>query len=139
MAFNTTKLVRFSHCDPAGIVFYPMYFQLFNEVIEDWYAQGVGVDFRELHLARRLGMPVKKVACEYFAPSMLGDVLDCALTVNRLGGSSLDATLRVSCAGQLRAEVNYVFVMTSLETHRASPFPDDIRARIKDFVAAPPA
>lgn len=137
MPFATTKLVRFQHCDPAGIVFYPMYFQLFNEVVEDWYAQALGVDFRTLHLERRLGQPVKKVACEFFAPSMLGDTLDCELAVTRLGGSSLDATVRLSCGGQLRAEVSYVFVMTSLDTHRAVRFPDDLRSRIETFVVQP--
>ena len=33
--FECDKLIRFHHCDPAGIVFYPQYFVLFNELVED--------------------------------------------------------------------------------------------------------
>ena len=31
--FKQDKLVRFQHCDPAGIVFYPQYFVLFKELV----------------------------------------------------------------------------------------------------------
>ena len=32
--FAADKPIRFHHCDPAGIVFYPQYFVLFNELVE---------------------------------------------------------------------------------------------------------
>jgi 4-hydroxybenzoyl-CoA thioesterase len=133
-AFRVTKLVRFQHCDPAGIVFYPMYFQLFNEVVEDWFAGGLGTTFREFHLERRLGLPVKKTECEFFAPSRLGDTLDCALQVTRVGGSSVGATIRVTCGDELRAEVKYVLVQMSLDAHKAVAFDDALRARIASFL-----
>ena len=34
--FERERLVRFSDCDPAGIVFYPQYFVMFNGLVEDW-------------------------------------------------------------------------------------------------------
>jgi 4-hydroxybenzoyl-CoA thioesterase len=33
--FECDKLIRFHHCDPAGIVFYPQYFVLFNELVAE--------------------------------------------------------------------------------------------------------
>jgi acyl-CoA thioesterase FadM len=47
--FATDKLIRFHHCDPAGIVFYPQYFVLFNELVEDWFNHGLGIDFARFH------------------------------------------------------------------------------------------
>ena len=38
-AFTRSVPVRFSHCDPAGIVYFPHYFDMFNGLIEDWYTQ----------------------------------------------------------------------------------------------------
>ncbi len=35
LVFEDDKLVRFHHCDPAGIIFFPQYFIMFNEMIED--------------------------------------------------------------------------------------------------------
>ena len=50
--FETDKLIRFHHCDPAGIVFYPQYFVLFNELVEDWFNAGLKVDFAAFHAVR---------------------------------------------------------------------------------------
>lgn len=30
--------IEFNHCDPAGIVFYPRYFEMVNSVIENFFA-----------------------------------------------------------------------------------------------------
>ena len=49
MAFVSDKQIRFHHCDPAGIVFYPQYFVLMNELVEDWFDRRLCVPFAELH------------------------------------------------------------------------------------------
>ncbi|MDB5967509.1 MAG: thioesterase superfamily, partial [Polaromonas sp.] len=36
MIFSSKKLIRFHHCDPAGIVFYPQFFYLLHEMQEDF-------------------------------------------------------------------------------------------------------
>ena len=137
-AFITTKRVRFQHCDPAGIVFYPQYFLIVNEVVEDWFDGPLGVDWRKLHLDDHLGIPVKKTAAEFFAPSTMGDVLDCVLTVDRVGGSSLALTIRLTCNDQLRAEFKHLLVQMSTRAMKAVPFPEALRARIAAFAAEPP-
>jgi 4-hydroxybenzoyl-CoA thioesterase len=43
-AFTRSVPVRFSHCDPAGIVYFPHYFDMFNGLIEDWYGEELGYD-----------------------------------------------------------------------------------------------
>jgi 4-hydroxybenzoyl-CoA thioesterase len=30
--------IRFQHTDPAGIVFYPRYFEILGQIIEDWFS-----------------------------------------------------------------------------------------------------
>ena len=37
-AFTRSVPIRFSDCDPAGIVYFPHYFDIFNGLIEDWYS-----------------------------------------------------------------------------------------------------
>ena len=93
MAYERSKLIRFAHCDPAGIVFYPRYVELCNEVVEDWFAEGLGVGFAELHQARRIGVPAVRLEVEFAAPSRIGDVLGFRLAVTELGRTS--ATLRI--------------------------------------------
>ncbi len=38
-AWHTKHIVRFSHCDPAGIVFYPRFFEIVHEAKEDGSAR----------------------------------------------------------------------------------------------------
>jgi 4-hydroxybenzoyl-CoA thioesterase len=40
--FRRPRLIRFSDCDPAGIVFYPQYFVMLNGLVEDWVNEGLG-------------------------------------------------------------------------------------------------
>ena len=37
--FSRSHRIRFSECDPAGIVFYPQYFVMFNDLLEAWVDQ----------------------------------------------------------------------------------------------------
>jgi len=55
--FERVYPIRFSHCDPAGIVFFPQYLVLFNHLVEDWFTEGLGVDYAQMLGARRIGLP----------------------------------------------------------------------------------
>ena len=41
--FEQTLRVRFGHCGPAGIVFYPQILVLFNALVEDWVDEALGL------------------------------------------------------------------------------------------------
>jgi 4-hydroxybenzoyl-CoA thioesterase len=138
-AFTTQKLVRFQHCDPAGIIFFPQYFLLFNEVVEDWFTQAMGVDWRKFHIDDKLGFPVKKTATEFFSPSVIGEVLDCSLEVKRLGRSSVELLIRITCKGDLRAVVEETRIHTSLAVHRSRPLDPALRTQMERYMAPPSA
>ena len=40
-AFQREILVRFGHCDAAGWVFYPRYFEMISDFVEDWFEDGL--------------------------------------------------------------------------------------------------
>ena len=102
MVFECEKRVRFSHCDPAGIVFYPRYVELFNEVVEDWFADAIGVGYRALHEEHGLGIPAVRLEVEYLAPSSYGDRLNFRLQVVEIGNSSLRLEIGAWVGEQLR-------------------------------------
>jgi 4-hydroxybenzoyl-CoA thioesterase len=87
--FETQKQIRFHHCDPAGIVFYPQYFVLMNELVEDWFNRGLGVDFARFHTEARRGIPMAHIECDFLAPSRIGETLSFGLWVEKIGDSSL--------------------------------------------------
>lgn len=134
IVFERERIVRFSDCDPAGIVFYPQYFVMLNGLNEDWFADGLGVSFKELHMVRQIGVPVVKLMSEFHAPSELGDHLSLRLFVERLGTRSF--TLNMQCVGNNgpRVTVQEVLVCMSMEAHKSIDIPTDIRRAMEIFV-----
>jgi len=126
--FETTAQVRFAHVDPAGIVFYPRYFEMLNGAVEDWFDQAIGVDFASMHAARGMGVPTVQLAAEFLAPSKLGEVLTIAITPHNVGKSSCTYESVFAVGGSVRLRVSGTLVCMDLETHKAMPWPDDIRA-----------
>jgi 4-hydroxybenzoyl-CoA thioesterase len=132
--FATQVTVRFGDCDPAGIVFYPRYFEMFNNLVEDWCAQALGMGFRELHLERGLGLPTVHVETSFVAPSELGDVLRAELRVQKIGGASVTLQVRLAGpAGEDRVRASLVLVLMNLKERRAVPLRDPLRKRIAAF------
>lgn len=132
--FETKKLVRFQHCDPAGIVFYPQYFVLFHELIEDWFNDGLLVNYADFIANQRLGIPTARIDVEFVAPSKLGDVLQMQLAVKRIGRSSLSLSLMVFGSEGIRVRIEQTVVLISLDRRESVPIPDDLRARIARFL-----
>jgi 4-hydroxybenzoyl-CoA thioesterase len=128
--FSVTYPLRFAHCDPAGIAYYPRYFELCDAAIEDWTAEVLGVSRREMHLEMGLGLPTVDLKANFTAMSRLGDLLDISVSVERVGRSSVDLALHVSSGGEPRFAVRYTQVLTSLTESRAMPWPNDMLQRL---------
>ena len=137
MIFTTDLRIRFAHCDPAGIVFYPRYFEMINGVVEDWCAQGLGYSFHEMHVVCSLGLPTVRLETDFVKVSKLGETLRAELSVTQLGGASLELALRlVGPDGDLRVKVKLVLVMMDLKKHRAVAIPPALRERMQDYLSS---
>jgi len=131
--FETDKLIRFHHCDPAGIVFYPQYFVLFNELVEDWFNGGLRMDFGNFHAVDRLGVPMAHIECDFLSPSKVGEVLRFRLAVKKIGTSSLTLAVDARAADEVRVRATLVVVLASLDAHRPVPFPAEFREKLARF------
>lgn len=133
--FRKPLRVQFSHCDPAGIVFFPQYMVMLNNQVEDWVCEGLGISYGEMIAKRRIGMPTVSLKCDFTAISHHGDEVVFELEVLRLGRASLTLEVRcVGAGGQLRMRIEQVIVFTSLETHSAIAIPDDFRAGMQRYL-----
>ncbi|WP_457443621.1 acyl-CoA thioesterase [Roseateles sp. P5_E4] len=135
-AFQREQLVRFGHCDPAGIVFYPRYFEMLNELIEDWFAQGLCLPFDVLIGQRGVGMPTAQLDTRFLRVSRHGDRLVQTIHIERLGGGSMTLRIAFDGADGTRVEFTQVLVCTSLATHKPQAFPADLRAALERSLAA---
>ena len=131
VVFEREELVRFGHCDPSGIVFYPRYFEMLNALIEDWFTEGLGVDYARLLGPRRIGMPTVHLGTDFRRISRMGDRLVQRIRIKRLGRTSLSLAIAFDGPDGQRVAFEQVLVCTSLDTHQAQPFPDDLRAALE--------
>jgi 4-hydroxybenzoyl-CoA thioesterase len=130
-SFATEVLVRFADCDPAGIVFYPRFLEMFNNLVEDWCSAGLNFSFDEIVMQRGWGLPTVHLETDFIAPCRLGEVLTARLFVRKIGRSSIHADI-VLCGPDVtdRVRGKVVLVLTDRREHRAIAFPDELRNKI---------
>lgn len=129
---------RFGDCDPAGIVYFPRFFDWFHQAMEAWF--GACLDLAYHDLLKTRGLPAVHTEADFKAPVRFGDRVDIELRVGRIGGSSIVLNYRVvgHDSGQLHATGATTCVLMgtlpgSEEHLKAVPFPDDLRARLEHF------
>jgi 4-hydroxybenzoyl-CoA thioesterase len=134
LKFSRERLIRFSHCDPAGIVYFVNFFDMVGGVVEDWFRDAVGLPFQEMHLQRRIGFPIVNTGCEFSRPARLGDTLVLELAIARLGRSSIEFVVNGSVGGEDKFRARHKVALVSLDSWRALPIPDDMRAKMQPYV-----
>ena len=125
--------IRFRHCDPAGIVFTPRYFDILNEAVEQFFGDALGLDYYQLITERKIGLGYAHASCEFMKPSRMGEVLHVAVLVDRIGGSSYTLVLPVLKDGVEVLRGRLVTVTTRLETLNSCPIPADIRTALEGY------
>lgn len=127
LKYSKSHKIRFSECDPAGIVFYPQYFVMFNNLLECWIDTLIPQGFAGYILEQRLGLPTVHLEANFKAISQMGDDVLLELQVKRIGHKSLTLDQRcVSASGELRMQVTQTYVTTSLVTHQAISIPEQL-------------
>jgi 4-hydroxybenzoyl-CoA thioesterase len=137
MAFVLSQKVLFKHCDPAGIVFYPRYFEMMNDAVEAYFERIVGMPFEALH--RTHAVPTVAIATEFRAPSRHGDALDLTVVPTRVGATSAALTVVATCGGELRFETRQTIVHIDKATMRPARWPDAARAALTADAAPDPS
>jgi 4-hydroxybenzoyl-CoA thioesterase len=132
-AFIRSVPIRFSHCDAAGIVYFPHYFDMFNGLIEDWYTQELKHDYAAMIMAGRIGFPFVHIECDFKIPSRMGEVIDLTLLVERIGRSSLGVAIVCHRDGLERLRARMVTAVMSLETRKPVEMPSALRLAIEDY------
>lgn len=137
LIFSTPISIRFAHCDPAGIVFYPRYFELINGVVEDWCAQGLGMSFHEMHMVQGIGLPTVHIETDFVKTSRMGDELIAELRVLKLGRASLTVEIMMKDAqDELRLKAQLVLVLAKVDEQRAIALPANLREKMQGYLAA---
>ena len=131
--------VRWGHCDPAGIVYFPRFFEMFHEAMESWFGACLGAPYDDVIVRRKIGFPSVHTEADFRQPTRFGEAIVIELRVGDLGRTSIRLEYAVlGPDGQTRATGATVCVVMDLDPSRptyrkALPVPDDLRQAIETF------
>ncbi len=129
---------RFGDCDPAGIVYFPRFFDWFHQAMEAWFGDALDLPYHEL--LKAYGLPAVHTEADYSVPVRFGECVDVELRVGRIGTSSIVLDYRVVAphTRALHATGSTTCVLMGMvpgspEHMKAVPFPTDLRDRLERF------
>ena len=131
MPFEMSQKILFKHCDPAGIVFYPRYFEIINDCVEAFFDE-IGTPFETLH--ETAGVPTAQISTTFYAPSRHGDQLTIRLDVLKIGGSSLNLSVSGTCDGVKRFSAEPTLVYINKSTGRSQKWTEGLRSAFTPYL-----
>ncbi|GGH37323.1 4-hydroxybenzoyl-CoA thioesterase [Cribrihabitans marinus] len=135
MHFRMPQKVTFKYCDPAGMVFYPRYFEMINDAIEAMFDAVLGWPFEEIHKDR--SVPTAAIEVRFDAPSRHGDLLHLDLTLMRIGRTSMALQSQAACAAETRFRAEQTLVCVGPDG-RPEPWPDPVRDKVTKLLEGRP-
>ncbi len=143
MTFTIARQIRFHHCDPAGIVFFPQFFYLLHEAKEDFLAH-IGFPQHEM-ISSGFGTPIVDIKTSFLGMCRYGDEITISVSISKLGNSSLGMDYEIHShgkprdpAGTLKLRASSVLVYSRLEGGQPLRIPDDLRTAMLPYLQKTP-
>ncbi len=137
--FSNRRNVRieWGDCDPAGIVFYPRYFAMFDHSTVLLIERALGMPKHRLYETYDFaGYPSVATRARFLIPSSFGDDVVIESAITEIGRSSFSLTHRLTKDGALAVEGFDTRAWVVRDPSRpgglrAVPLPDEVVARFK--------
>lgn len=136
MKNTRTVKIEWGDCDPAGIVFYPRYFAMFDASTTALFEQALAMTkYQFLKRYNALGYPMLDTSARFLKPTRFGDSVVIETSVSRLGRSSFDMAHRLTKDGELAVECTETRVWATRDPDdadriRSQAIPDEIVRRM---------
>ncbi len=127
--------VAWCDCDPAGIIFYPRYFEMFDTSTTVLIERALGMKKIEyLKVYAFAGHPLVETRARFRTPTRYGDEVEIDTALVGCGRSSFKLEHRLSKAGVLAVEAFEIRVWVTRcaddpKRLQSQPIPPEVRAR----------
>jgi 4-hydroxybenzoyl-CoA thioesterase len=137
MLKNTRNVrIEWGDCDPAGIVFYPRYFAMFDTSTTALFERALGMTkFQFIKHYDFAGYPMVDTRARFLIPTRFGDDTVIETTISELKRSSFSLTHRLLKDGELAVEGFETRVWVGRDPQdpdkiTAKPIPQDVVERL---------
>ena len=133
MAFRSQLKIRFGDIDRAGIVYYPRFLHYFHIALEEFFAQGLGIEYPTVVNEYRIGLPTVHLETDFSKPLRYGDNIEIEVCVMQIGSSSITFGYRVFRENEDVARVvgHNVTVCIDMDTFNKLKIPDWLRLKLE--------
>lgn len=137
--FAVQARVRWSDCDPLGIIFYGAYVRFFEAAEHELFRQA-GLPYERLRVERGVQLPRKHFAVEFHSPAEMDELLEVRVGLARLGETSLTLRFEAFRARDLvhRASATLTVVCVDKATITKRPLPDFVRDALRPYLLPVP-
>lgn len=137
---TTTRVltIEWGHCDPAGIVFNPRFFEFFDWSTALLVEVATGLPKAAMLQAHGLhGIPLVATEASFHRPARYGDEVEIRSTVVEVGRSSFAVRHRLYNGGELAVEGRERRVWAGRHPDdpsrmKAIPIPDEVARRLRE-------
>lgn len=103
--FRRRLTIEWGHCDPAGIVFNPRFFEFFDASSWLLFEAALGIKAQDLAAAYGVvGIALVDARANFLKPVRFGDNVEIASRVSEFRRSSFDVEHRITVGGVLAVE-----------------------------------
>jgi YbgC/YbaW family acyl-CoA thioester hydrolase len=120
--------VRFGDTDASGRIFYISLLNHFDAA-EAEFLRSLGVGYSVIQ-NKHIGFPRVRVECDYTGALVYDDLMDVAVTVDRVGGASFTLSFQVTVQDRAAAHGKVTIVSIDRQTQRPVPLPENLRAAL---------
>lgn len=136
--FTHRLRVRWSECDPQGIVFNPHY-MMYADVGFTEYTRAIGVPYPAGLVEDGVDNFMIAAQITYRASARFDDELDIAVRTAYFGTTSFRMAFEIRRAGTVLAQAEATYVIADLTSRTPRPIPASLRAKVLAFERVPPA
>ena len=135
--FIKQEKIRFKHVDYAGIVFYPRFLEMLNDLVEDWFEEALERPFSKMHETN--GIPTVDLKVQFKNAARIGETLSKKLWVKELKTSSIICGFQFENQNEqtvLEGEVTLVNVVIQEDRNsiKAETFNEEIKSKIANYI-----
>ncbi|KAB2883237.1 MAG: acyl-CoA thioesterase [Pseudorhodoplanes sp.] len=132
-----TLRIEWGDCDPAGIVYYPRYFAMFDHSTTTLISAASGLNkFDLLKKYAMAGYPMVDTRARFLVPIRYGDDVTIESQFTKVGTSSFDIRHKLFRGSTLCVEGFETRVWVGYDPHdpariRSNPIPEDLAAKFR--------
>ena len=123
--------VRYSECDPQGVVFNANYLMYFDHAIGELWREAFGS--YQAMVEAGADMVVAEASVRFLTPLRFDDEFELFAEIKSLGTTSMTTAMRAERKGEPAAEGELRHVFIDPETGAKRPIPEDVRAALARY------